>query len=74
MRISDEFFSEGELEKCIENKTHIKFTYQTYDIIRVFPSKIIIKKFESDILSAYTIDDNGKKKWRRFKINLMKKV
>jgi len=70
---SNDIFTLNELKKCIENKTPIKFTYKTHDVIQMFPNKLSDNFFSSS-LSAYTIDDNGKKKWRRFRVDLMKKV
>jgi hypothetical protein len=67
----NDIFTLKELKKCIKNSTEIEFTYKN-EVIKMIPNSISSKTGE-DILSAYT-EDKGNKKWKRFKVDLIKRV
>lgn len=67
-----EMFEINKLKKCIENGSEIEFTYRD-EYFRMIPNSLT-DRLDHYSLSAYHIDDDGKKKWRRFQSNLMKKI
>jgi len=70
--LKHEILELDKIRASIKNGTEIEFYYGD-EYFCMIPNSLT-DRLDHYSLSAYNIDSDGKKKWRRFQTNLMKKV